>query len=446
MARLTPRTSDMWAFGVTCLEMILSQHPCDTPIRKKSGDEAGEAFALISEGIEEVATVEEWDHDRVRAWLSSVGLPEEISNAAQTGTALLEIANLTTSALKEILPGEKAGPLCKKRDRIRKLVLTVRLSHMPAALLALIGGCLSPQPRARPKSLGEIATEIRGMLSSHGAPSLIEDVKAAEEQLDVRMRQGELLFSLGAAFEYLEERADSSEQWIRAENIVRENSLRLHMNMFRAEIERKMDSGEELEDEADRVDDMLERTRERLEELSAELDRKRTQVATTFDVADNRATSIVEEITAEHIELLTRLHPTLVSADLRVSSNAGVSVVREMLTRCLLMKRISLAGLELRRGPISWETDQFNSSEATPASVAVHEQLTDGAFLTSQSSLRALSDAGAELELSAARSQIYYFNFATGESTWDHPSDEHYRSLYERQKQKQAKENGQGPP
>ncbi|KAI9360367.1 hypothetical protein DFJ73DRAFT_757304 [Zopfochytrium polystomum] len=31
---------------------------------------------------------------------------------------------------------------------------------------------------------------------------------------------------------------------------------------------------------------------------------------------------------------------------------------------------------------------------------------------------------------------IYYFNFATGESLWDHPCDEHYRSLYEREKAK----------
>lgn len=27
-------------------------------------------------------------------------------------------------------------------------------------------------------------------------------------------------------------------------------------------------------------------------------------------------------------------------------------------------------------------------------------------------------------------SQIYYFNFATGESVWDHPCDEYYRTLY----------------
>ena len=35
--------------------------------------------------------------------------------------------------------------------------------------------------------------------------------------------------------------------------------------------------------------------------------------------------------------------------------------------------------------------------------------------------------------------EIYYFNFATGESTWDHPCDEHYRSLYERSR-KEAEE------
>ena len=36
--------------------------------------------------------------------------------------------------------------------------------------------------------------------------------------------------------------------------------------------------------------------------------------------------------------------------------------------------------------------------------------------------------------------EIYYFNFASGESTWDHPCDEHYRSLYEKQKQRKLKE------
>ena len=37
--------------------------------------------------------------------------------------------------------------------------------------------------------------------------------------------------------------------------------------------------------------------------------------------------------------------------------------------------------------------------------------------------------------------EIYYFNFATGESTWDHPCDEFYRTLYEKEKKsKMAKE------
>ncbi|KAJ3025568.1 UNVERIFIED_CONTAM: hypothetical protein HDU68_006995 [Siphonaria sp. JEL0065] len=33
---------------------------------------------------------------------------------------------------------------------------------------------------------------------------------------------------------------------------------------------------------------------------------------------------------------------------------------------------------------------------------------------------------------------IYYFNFSTGESIWDHPCDEHYRQLYEREKKKSS--------
>ncbi|RLN91215.1 hypothetical protein BBJ28_00018105 [Nothophytophthora sp. Chile5] len=46
--------------------------------------------------------------------------------------------------------------------------------------------------------------------------------------------------------------------------------------------------------------------------------------------------------------------------------------------------------------------------------------------------------------------EIYYFNFATGQSTWDHPCDEFYRNLYEEHKKKhQAKDvqvSNSGPP
>jgi len=35
---------------------------------------------------------------------------------------------------------------------------------------------------------------------------------------------------------------------------------------------------------------------------------------------------------------------------------------------------------------------------------------------------------------------IYYFNFVTGESIWDHPCDEYYRKLYESEKEKCKKE------
>ena len=31
---------------------------------------------------------------------------------------------------------------------------------------------------------------------------------------------------------------------------------------------------------------------------------------------------------------------------------------------------------------------------------------------------------------------IYYFNFSSGESTWDHPCDGYYKSLYEEEKKK----------
>ena len=34
--------------------------------------------------------------------------------------------------------------------------------------------------------------------------------------------------------------------------------------------------------------------------------------------------------------------------------------------------------------------------------------------------------------------EVFYFNFATGESVWDHPCDEHYRKLFEEEKRKRA--------
>ena len=34
--------------------------------------------------------------------------------------------------------------------------------------------------------------------------------------------------------------------------------------------------------------------------------------------------------------------------------------------------------------------------------------------------------------------EVFYFNFATGESVWDHPCDEHYRKFFEEEKRKRA--------
>ncbi|ETO83221.1 hypothetical protein F444_02729 [Phytophthora nicotianae P1976] len=39
--------------------------------------------------------------------------------------------------------------------------------------------------------------------------------------------------------------------------------------------------------------------------------------------------------------------------------------------------------------------------------------------------------------------EIYYFNFATGQSTWDHPCDEFYRNLYEEHKKKRHTKDAQ---
>ncbi|GET86787.1 hypothetical protein, conserved [Leishmania tarentolae] len=43
------------------------------------------------------------------------------------------------------------------------------------------------------------------------------------------------------------------------------------------------------------------------------------------------------------------------------------------------------------------------------------------------------------------KGELYYFNFKTGQSIWDHPSDDHYRELLKAEKAKlHAKENGKG--
>ena len=36
--------------------------------------------------------------------------------------------------------------------------------------------------------------------------------------------------------------------------------------------------------------------------------------------------------------------------------------------------------------------------------------------------------------------ELYYFNFKTGESIWDHPMDEHYKQLFKEEKQKKEQE------
>ena len=59
--------------------------------------------------------------------------------------------------------------------------------------------------------------------------------------------------------------------------------------------------------------------------------------------------------------------------------------------------------------------------------------------MRAQSRRSFLAGLGGDDHFVCARA-VYYFNFASGESTWDHPCDEHYRSLYEKQKQRKLKE------
>jgi len=36
--------------------------------------------------------------------------------------------------------------------------------------------------------------------------------------------------------------------------------------------------------------------------------------------------------------------------------------------------------------------------------------------------------------------KIYYYNFATGEATWEHPCDEYYRKLLRQEREKKSRE------
>jgi len=38
-----------------------------------------------------------------------------------------------------------------------------------------------------------------------------------------------------------------------------------------------------------------------------------------------------------------------------------------------------------------------------------------------------------------AKQEIYYFNFQTGESIWEHPCDQHYKQIYQEEKAKKLR-------
>ncbi|KAI8832339.1 hypothetical protein BJ741DRAFT_536193, partial [Chytriomyces cf. hyalinus JEL632] len=44
----------------------------------------------------------------------------------------------------------------------------------------------------------------------------------------------------------------------------------------------------------------------------------------------------------------------------------------------------------------------------------------------------------------SANGDIYFFNFTTGESSWEHPCDDHYRQLYFRERKKYSGVGGSG--
>lgn len=43
-----------------------------------------------------------------------------------------------------------------------------------------------------------------------------------------------------------------------------------------------------------------------------------------------------------------------------------------------------------------------------------------------------------------AKKEIYYFNFQTGESIWEHPCDQHYKQVYMEEKAKKMRKSGKG--
>ena len=96
----------MWAYGVMGVEMLLQQHPCESPLPNGSGEKAGDALRLLNamhEPIGDVSAVEEWDTPRVAQWLTDAGhAGDEMVTQVPNGAALLAFADKTIPEIKKM--------------------------------------------------------------------------------------------------------------------------------------------------------------------------------------------------------------------------------------------------------------------------------------------------------------------------------------------------------
>ena len=108
VGRLTARTSDMWAFGVMTLEMLLQHHPCKSPLPNGCGEGAAASWRALMTALERIgdadaSDVEEWDLQRVAQWFTDAGFEgEAIAARLTTGTAMLELADVKISEVKRL--------------------------------------------------------------------------------------------------------------------------------------------------------------------------------------------------------------------------------------------------------------------------------------------------------------------------------------------------------
>ena len=96
----------MWAYGVMGVEMLLQQHPCETPLTSRLGEKEGDALRLLNamhEPIGDASAVEEWDTPRVAQWLTDAGhAGDEMATQVPTGAALLAFADKTIPEIKKM--------------------------------------------------------------------------------------------------------------------------------------------------------------------------------------------------------------------------------------------------------------------------------------------------------------------------------------------------------